>query len=89
MEGIPGLLDGIYLISPQVMEYGAFYLESNCVAEGVSVITPDLIENRCRSFLQRAVKNLSAIDYFSKKPMDFMDQSFATLSEEDEEVRIW
>lgn len=90
MEGVPGLLDGIYLISPQMVEYGSFYLEANCVAEGVTQVMPDLIENRCRSFLQKAVKNLANIDYLSKKPMDFLDQSFTSLSEdEDEEVKIW
>lgn len=88
MEKIPGVLDGIYLVSPQTVEHSELSLESDCVVAGVSEVTPDLIDNRCKSFLQTIIRNLASIDYFSKKPTDYLASSYVSLSDEDEEVRI-
>ena len=89
MEMVPGILDGIYLVSPARNPYSALSIESDCVLNGVEGLACDLADNRCRSFLQKIIRNLSSIDYLSKRPSDYLEPSFAELKDEDEEVCIW
>ena len=89
MEIMPGILDGIYLVSPVRNSYSALSIESDCVLNAIDALSPDLADNRCRSFLQKIVRNLSSIDYLSKRPSDYLEPSFTELKDEDEEVCIW
>ena len=88
MEKIPGLLDGFYLVSPQIPDHSLLALESDCVAEGVSELLIEVTPSSHSVFIQSAIENLSSVDYFSKRPIDFIEQSPDSLKDTDEEVRI-